>query len=140
LEHELEHVDARRRNLNIYPVNANGGPFQRATSSGLMGLCFSGGGIRSATFNLGILQGLVELNLLGCFDYLSSVSGGGYIHLWWAAWSKRRGFEDVEKQLIPRENREPEPIRWLRQYSNYLTPEKGILTAYTWGRNRHMAP
>jgi len=26
----------------------------------------------------------------------------------------------------------PEPIRWLRRHSNYLTPEKGLLTADTW--------
>jgi len=102
-----------------------------------MGLCFSGGGIRSATFNLGILQGLAELNLLRCFDYLSTVSGGGYIHQWFAAWSKRRGFEQVNKRLIPlpepnNPGDHPEPIRWLRRYSNYLTPEKGLLTADTW--------
>lgn len=54
-------------------------------------LAFSGGGIRSATFCLGALQGLAHaqptvsaLNtpsskLLMQFDYLSTVSGGGYI-------------------------------------------------------------
>src|SRR5687768_6814876 len=41
------------------------------------GLAFSGGGIRSATFNLGILQGLAEHGLLRRVDYLSTVSGGG---------------------------------------------------------------
>ena len=44
-----------------------------------IGLAFSGGGIRSATFNLGVLQGLARLGVLGRFDYLSTVSGGGYI-------------------------------------------------------------
>ncbi|HAN48811.1 MAG TPA: hypothetical protein DCQ20_08060, partial [Nitrospira sp.] len=43
------------------------------------GLCFSGGGIRSATFGLGVLQSLARLQLLNKFDYLSTVSGGGYI-------------------------------------------------------------
>ena len=71
------------------PVEASGDAYERAAKSGLMGICFSGGGIRSATFNLGILQGLAELKLLHCFDYLSSVSGGGYIHQWLAAWIKR---------------------------------------------------
>ena len=33
-------------------------------------LCFSGGGIRSATFALGVLQGLARLSLLKQFDYL----------------------------------------------------------------------
>ena len=43
------------------------------------GLCLSGGGIRSATFGLGVLQSLARLQLLDKFDYLSTVSGGGYI-------------------------------------------------------------
>ena len=49
-------------------------------------LCISGGGIRSATFALGALQGLAELDLLEKFDYLSTVSGGGYIGSWLTAW------------------------------------------------------
>src|SRR5215471_1028039 len=44
----------------------------------LLGLALSGGGIRSATFNLGLLQGLHSLGLLSSFHYLSTVSGGGY--------------------------------------------------------------
>ena len=137
LNQELVHVDARRKNLHLDPVETKGDAYERAAKSKLMGLCFSGGGIRSATFNLGILQGLAELGLLRCFDYLSSVSGGGYIHQWLAAWSKRRGFTAVERQLIPlpddrNPGSHPEPIRWLRRYSNYLTPEKGLLTGDTW--------
>src|SRR3984893_11714450 len=42
-------------------------------------LCISGGGIRSATFGLGVLQGLARCGFLGKFHYLSTVSGGGYI-------------------------------------------------------------
>lgn len=45
----------------------------------LTGLALSGGGIRSATFNLGILQRLARRGLLDKVDYLSTVSGGGYI-------------------------------------------------------------
>jgi len=52
-------------------------------------LCFSGGGIRSATFNLGVIQALAKLNLLDKFDYLSTVSGGGYIGAWLTAWIHR---------------------------------------------------
>jgi hypothetical protein len=43
-----------------------------------VGLAFSGGGIRSATFSLGVLQALARYRLLRRFDYLSTVSGGGY--------------------------------------------------------------
>src|SRR5205823_2118706 len=56
-----------------------------------VGLAFSGGGIRSATFNLGFLQGLAALGLLKKFDYLSTVSGVGYIGSWLAAWIRREG-------------------------------------------------
>jgi len=44
----------------------------------VVGLAFSGGGIRSATFGLGVLRrGYMELDLLRSVDYLSTVSGGG---------------------------------------------------------------
>ena len=52
----------------------------------LSALCLSGGGIRSATFNLGVIQSLARIGLLGKFDYISSVSGGGYIACWLRAW------------------------------------------------------
>ena len=42
------------------------------------GIALTGGGIRSGVFALGVLQALARKNLLGAFDYLSSVSGGGY--------------------------------------------------------------
>jgi hypothetical protein len=45
----------------------------------LTGIALSGGGIRSATFALGVLQALARHDLLSRFDYLSTVSGGGYI-------------------------------------------------------------
>src|SRR5215471_9136533 len=48
----------------------------------LLGVSFSGGGIRSATFNLGIVQGLAKSGLLARVDYLSTVSGGGYVGTW----------------------------------------------------------
>lgn len=137
LENELEQVNIRRKQHGIEPVDSNGDAYTRAANSGLLGVCFSGGGIRSATFNLGILQGLADLKLLHCIDYLSSVSGGGYIHQWLAAWSKRAGFNNVARELIPLPEEDsprshPEPIRWLRRYSNYLTPQRGFFTADTW--------
>jgi hypothetical protein len=101
-------------------------------------LCLSGGGIRSATFNLGILQGLARHDLLGEFDYLSTVSGGGYIGSWLSAWVHRhqRGIKGVTEELScrPESPLEPEPkeIRHLRTYSNYLSPQTGLLSADTW--------
>ena len=51
--------------------------YARAHLAQLVGLALSGGGIRSATFNLGVLQALAKYGLLRKFDYLSTVSGGG---------------------------------------------------------------
>ncbi len=51
----------------------------------LTGLAFSGGGIRSATFHLGVLQAVQELGKLKQIDYLSTVSGGSYVGGWMAA-------------------------------------------------------
>ncbi|MCP5111764.1 MAG: hypothetical protein GY953_13120, partial [bacterium] len=45
----------------------------------LVGLAFSGGGIRSATINLGIAQALHQRGVFGHVDYMSTVSGGGYL-------------------------------------------------------------
>lgn len=50
-----------------------------ATSKNLTGLALSGGGIRSASFSLGVMQALARKEWLKRFDYLSTVSGGGYI-------------------------------------------------------------
>lgn len=44
-----------------------------------VGLALSGGGIRSATYCLGVLQALAYRRALPNIDYLSTVSGGGYI-------------------------------------------------------------
>ncbi|MDE1176098.1 MAG: hypothetical protein PW789_05765 [Edaphobacter sp.] len=112
--------------------------YDHAASLRLSGICFSGGGIRSATFNLGVLQGLAASDRLNSFDYLSSVSGGGYIHQFLASWISCENIEKVKQQLQPlpgppsKRNFWPEPLRWLRRYSNYLTPQVGLFTADTW--------
>ncbi|HEX8423483.1 MAG TPA: patatin-like phospholipase family protein, partial [Pyrinomonadaceae bacterium] len=100
-------------------------------------LCFSGGGIRSASFGLGIVQGLARYGMLGSFDYLSTVSGGGYLGGWLSAWIHRSRLSSVINALKnePEKNKlqpEPEPIRHLRSYSNYLNPQLGFLSADTW--------
>ena len=59
---------------------------QAAEARPLSALCISGGGIRSATFSLGVVQGLAKAGLLSRFDYMSTVSGGGYIGSWLSAW------------------------------------------------------
>ena len=51
------------------------------------GLCvaFSGGGLRSASFAIGVLDGLGERHVLREIDRASSVSGGGYALSWYFA-------------------------------------------------------
>ncbi|MFN8545996.1 MAG: patatin-like phospholipase family protein [Candidatus Binatia bacterium] len=99
-------------------------------------LCLSGGGIRSATFSLGVLQTLARLGLLPRFDYLSTVSGGGYIGGWLSAWIQRTNLATVVQALAtgaaPGPAPEPDPVRWLRAFSNYLSPKTGLLSIDTW--------
>src|SRR5678815_4741958 len=96
-------------------------------------LCISGGGIRSATFGLGVLQGLATCGLLDKFHYLSTVSGGGYIGSWLSAWIKNnpQGIGGVVAQLNTL-HPEPEPIRQLREFSNYLTQKTGLMSVDFW--------
>lgn len=141
-------LDRELKRLN-HSRNKRGIPF-KAHSDNLTGLAFSGGGIRSATFNLGVLQALAERGLLHKFDYLSTVSGGGYIGSWLAAFTKRRtdprpnapcepsgSFADVQNALTPHkyavnQRSEPPVVHWLRLYSNYLTPHTGLVSGDTW--------
>jgi Patatin-like phospholipase len=118
-------------------------PPAKPTEKTLIGLAFSGGGIRSATFNLGILQALASKNLLHYFDYLSTVSGGGYVGSWLAALTRRMTltagvpFAEVERSLAPKKYEigstvEPPFVKWLRNYGNYLTPRVGLFSGDTW--------
>ncbi|MEN9865280.1 MAG: hypothetical protein RL748_870, partial [Pseudomonadota bacterium] len=105
----------------------------------LAGLAFSGGGIRSATFNLGVLEALAQMKLLRRFDYLSSVSGGGYIAAWLSKWIMEQDGDvtRVEQALTPgsseqRRKHEANQVKFLRQYSNYLTPRAGLFSVDSW--------
>jgi hypothetical protein len=138
---------ARARVLRAgMPPRAGGdeAPRQRAIESGLVGVAVSGGGIRSATFSLGILQALSARGLLTSVDYLSTVSGGGYVGAWLESLLQKESEDkgvnalpDVQR-LLSAENAnsaqgpEANPIRFLRDYSNYLTPKIGMFSADTW--------
>jgi hypothetical protein len=68
---ELEQVTNRRVRLNM--------PSPDPAKPNFIGLSLSGGGIRSAAFSLGVVQVLAKHNRLKYVDYLSTVSGGGYL-------------------------------------------------------------
>ena len=112
-------------------------PEQRAVDMEVVGLAFSGGGIRSATFNLGVLQAFAERKVLRRIDYLSTVSGGGYIGSWLVSWIHKIGIHKVEQALSPVDSPYPQqdevrPIEFLRDFSNYLAPRPGMFSADTW--------
>jgi hypothetical protein len=110
--------------------------FRDMRQSGRAALCLSGGGIRSATFALGVTQGFARLGVLPQFRYLSTVSGGGYLGSWLSAWSRHEGMAAVASKLDGDNSGtvavEAAPVRHLRQYSNYLSPRLGLLSADTW--------
>jgi len=105
----------------------------------LYGLALSGGGIRSATYNLGLLQALDRVGLLKHFHYLSTVSGGGYVGGWWTRWRAWQSKSECpEDGVFPRKGADqPDPehraVRHLRQYSNFLTPRLGV---FSWDTGR----
>jgi hypothetical protein len=97
------------------------------------GLAFSGGGIRSATFCLGITQVLAKRGLLGQFDYLSTVSGGGYFGSFLSAYlgtgsaetgnlkGKAEDAARIKETFEVSDNqREPRAVRHLRNRSRYM--------------------
>jgi len=117
-------------------------------------LCLSGGGIRSASYSLGVLQALAEFNdtndrrrcqknaapsALEEVDYLSTVSGGGYIGSWLMAWTwrlarklpPRAAFQRIASELAGccgHTSADPAPraLRHLREYTSFLAPALGL--------------
>ena len=92
-----------------------------------MGLALSGGGIRSATFNLGLLQALERCNILKSVDYLSTVSGGGYIgsSLTWFM-SKDGGNFPFGTSRKEHGGKSGKILSWLRDHGNYMAPGNGL--------------
>jgi hypothetical protein len=92
-----------------------------------VGLAISGGGIRSATFALGVLVALARRNLLPQFDYLSTVSGGGYLGSFLTTYLNSEQKPDemplgLGKNQLPfrRTDGEAEALRHIRHFSKYL--------------------
>lgn len=104
---EAAAVAARRKSLNILtPPNLDA-----------VGLALSGGGIRSATFSLGVVQVLADKGLLKEVDFLSTVSGGGYTGCFL---TQRLGHGDASSTVAAPHGPDPEPVRYVRQHARYL--------------------
>jgi hypothetical protein len=98
---------------------SDGGTPDGGTPQPELGICCSGGGIRSAAFNLGALQALDEQGLLRSADYLSAVSGGSYIASAWTIAARHSDPELVRDQPVFAPGSPEES--WVRNHSSYLT-------------------
>ncbi|HEX5071124.1 MAG TPA: GNAT family N-acetyltransferase [Vicinamibacterales bacterium] len=142
---ELAAIQPARPNdptLNAYAGPA-GEQWVRYRDSEIVGLGLSGGGIRSATFNLGLLQGFARIGqgtLLRFIDYLATVSGGGYIGGAWSAFLSRARPGGSSRDFFLRTDEhtsrggagETEPVRHLREFSNFLVPRLGFFSVEMW--------
>jgi len=117
------------------PIPSFRGPVERPPDPPRerIGICCSGGGIRSAAFNLGALQELQEEEELQRASYLAAVSGGSYIAAAFAMvatkWKKKEDgthSDDSDPALIDKEPPfapgSPEE-QYLRNRSSYLAPD-----------------
>ncbi|SFK37142.1 hypothetical protein [Lysobacter sp. cf310] len=104
-------IEQRRREAGIAAAEG-------ATLSSV-GLALSGGGVRSATFCLGLIRGLAQNGLLPRFDYLSTVSGGGYAGAALGRLIAALGIADAQRLLSRGDTL---LLAWLRRYGRYLAP------------------
>ncbi|SEK27578.1 Patatin-like phospholipase [Stigmatella aurantiaca] len=132
---ELTEIKIRRRVLGLPAPTGESGA-QPSPKHGLVGLALSGGGIRSSTFSLGVIQALAcrlrpnggtvlpdGMTVFEKVDYLSTVSGGGYTG---ALLSSLLGTPGAEHAPFPLQKplgqNEPPLLQHLRNGSNYLSP------------------
>ena len=75
IEKEMEYIRKHRAvNETQHPRDTDDDRVKK-----LWGICISGGGIRSATLGLGAIQKMMREGVFKYFDYISTVSGGGFI-------------------------------------------------------------
>ena len=104
-------ADAIRRRRSALGVDG-------ADGRNAVGLALSGGGIRSATFCLGATQVLAARDLLKDVDFLSTVSGGGYVGCFLTTRLQQQdSYRDVANPYGP----DSAAVRYLRQHAKYLT-------------------
>jgi choline dehydrogenase-like flavoprotein len=137
-KHEAEAIRKRRSEVHKDPSDQDAVSIDPLAgdrwSEDVTGLAISGGGIRSATFNLGLLQALARVHCLRRIDFLSTVSGGSYIGSFLGRFFDRLRSEPfatgqrasvypaadrVEHELVAPDSLE---VRWLRKNGNYVAP------------------
>jgi hypothetical protein len=103
------------------PLPSQAAEYRDTPPTGMrLGIALSGGGIRSAAFNLGALQALQERRVLEHADYLTAVSGGNYIaSAITISGAYHRPECDNGKPAWAHGSAEE---RYLRQHTNYLAP------------------
>ena len=107
----------------------DGTPVLRPTpDSKLIGLALSGGGIRSSAFCLGAMQALDTRGLIDKIDYLSTVSGGGYIGMSMTA-AMSTGAAGKFPFASELRTGEVPGVQHIRDHSNYLFPQ-GLLNIF----------
>ncbi|HUA35909.1 MAG TPA: hypothetical protein VMA09_20025 [Candidatus Binataceae bacterium] len=152
---EIAFPDAlKQREIEIWRKGQCRRPFDRSEPT--VGIGLSGGGIRSATFCLGVFQAFSRRQgLLGRLDYISSVSGGGFFAAFYGRLFTRKEIKnliDVEKVLSPDQARQLDfppyyddqtrtwtrdwrsgVFKWLRENGRYLAPngDGDLLTGIT---------
>jgi len=115
---EAEEVGKRRLLRENERANEEKRKAVAPDSNNAVGLALSGGGIRSATFCLGVAQVLAARGLLRDVDFLSTVSGGGYTGSFLTA---RLGTNEKLADVAGPYGPDPAPIRYLRYHAKYLT-------------------
>lgn len=109
---------AERRRIALAATEAGGAAAGRPDLP-RVGLAISGGGVRSATFGLGLLRGLAQGRVLERMDYLSTVSGGGFVGAMFGRMVGALGIAAAQDMLA----RSGSPaLEWLRRNGRYLTP------------------
>lgn len=136
-EPKPESTEERLRSLELLSITGTDG----TAKNSLWGLALSGGGIRSATFALGVLQSLAQKGWLPAFHYLSTVSGGGYVGAYLQAMMRNQGLDVAMAKLAPSSDSQvnlnkprkqtgatAEAVLALRKHSNFLSPQNGPLS------------
>jgi hypothetical protein len=136
---EVAAISRRRKTHGRPPIvleeedrERDGTPVMRPQpGSNVVGLALSGGGIRSAAFCLGAMQALAtdKRKLIDKIDYLSSVSGGGYIGISMTA-AMSTGMAGTFPFASELRTGEVPGVQHIRDHSNYLFPQ-GLLNLFS---------